>query len=127
MEASTLTAMLLALPALVLGGLAGAWFVSRSAQRRIDDAQALAASQIDAARAAPEEKVRGLEAQLAELRRQQAQALETARELTQADNEKAVRWLSNGAQPSERVEKILKISGAWDEFETAKTQAKSGS
>ncbi|MDQ1303139.1 MAG: recombination protein RmuC, partial [Pseudomonadota bacterium] len=91
MEASLLTAILLALSALVLGGLAGAWFVSRSATRRLDDVQALAASQIDAARAAPEEKVRGLEAQLAELRSQQAQALETARELIQADNEKAVR------------------------------------
>jgi DNA recombination protein RmuC len=91
MEASTLTAILLALPALLLGGLAGAWFVSRAAQRRLDDAQALAASQIDAARAAPEEKVRSLETQLADLRSQQAQALETARELTQADNEKAVR------------------------------------
>ena len=32
------------------------------------------------------------------------------------ENEKAVRWLSEGAQPSERVEKLLKISGAWDEF-----------
>ena len=32
------------------------------------------------------------------------------------DNEKAVGWLRNGAQPTERVEKLLKISGAWDEF-----------
>ncbi len=32
------------------------------------------------------------------------------------ENEKALRWLSEGAQPSERVEKLLKISGAWDEF-----------
>ena len=32
------------------------------------------------------------------------------------DNDKAVKWLRNGAQPSERVEKLLKISGAWDEF-----------
>ncbi|HTO00151.1 MAG TPA: 30S ribosomal protein S16 [Microthrixaceae bacterium] len=36
------------------------------------------------------------------------------------DNEKAVEWLSKGAQPSERVEKLLKISGAWDEFQAAK-------
>ena len=91
MDASTLTALLLALPALVLGGLAGAWLVSRSAKRRLDDAQALAASQAEAARAGPEEKARGLEAQLAELRSQQAHALETARELRQADGEKAVR------------------------------------
>jgi small subunit ribosomal protein S16 len=32
------------------------------------------------------------------------------------DNEKAVHWLREGAQPSERVEKLLKISGAWSEF-----------
>ncbi|MCC6438365.1 MAG: 30S ribosomal protein S16 [Acidimicrobiales bacterium] len=32
------------------------------------------------------------------------------------DNEKAVRWLRNGAQPTETVEKLLKISGAWEEF-----------
>lgn len=30
------------------------------------------------------------------------------------DNERAVYWLSVGAQPTERVEKILKISGAWE-------------
>ncbi|MEE2769021.1 MAG: 30S ribosomal protein S16 [Actinomycetota bacterium] len=34
----------------------------------------------------------------------------------QIENEKAVRWLSEGALPSDRVEKLLKISGAWDEF-----------
>ena len=32
------------------------------------------------------------------------------------DNEKAVHWLRHGAQPTERVEKLLKISGAWAEF-----------
>ena len=32
------------------------------------------------------------------------------------DNEKALKWLRNGAKPSERVEKLLKISGAWTEF-----------
>ena len=36
------------------------------------------------------------------------------------DNEKAVKWLADGAQPTERVEKLLKISGAWDEFQAAK-------
>ena len=36
------------------------------------------------------------------------------------DNEKAVAWLQNGAQPSERVAKLLQISGAMDEFEAAK-------
>jgi len=32
------------------------------------------------------------------------------------DNEKALAWLRKGAQPTERVEKLLKLSGAWDEF-----------
>ena len=32
------------------------------------------------------------------------------------DNERAVHWLQNGAQPSETVEKLLKISGAWADF-----------
>jgi small subunit ribosomal protein S16 len=32
------------------------------------------------------------------------------------DNAKAVRWLSDGAQPTETVQKLLEISGAWDEF-----------
>lgn len=34
------------------------------------------------------------------------------------DNAKAVRWLRNGAQPTERVVKLLKVSGAWDAFES---------
>ena len=32
------------------------------------------------------------------------------------DNDKAVKWLSQGAQPTETVQKLLKITGAWDEF-----------
>ena len=32
------------------------------------------------------------------------------------DNDKAVAWLNKGAQPTERVEKLLKISGAWESF-----------
>jgi len=38
------------------------------------------------------------------------------------DNEKAVDWLKKGAQPSERVQKLLVISGAWEEFESAKAK-----
>ena len=34
------------------------------------------------------------------------------------DNEKAVAWLRKGAQPTDRVESLLKISGAWDEFKS---------
>lgn len=36
------------------------------------------------------------------------------------DNEKAIAWLSEGALPTERVEKLLKISGAWDEYQASK-------
>jgi small subunit ribosomal protein S16 len=36
------------------------------------------------------------------------------------DNDKAVAWLRNGAQPTERVAKILKASGALDAFEASK-------
>ncbi len=32
------------------------------------------------------------------------------------DNAKAVKWLSQGAQPTERVQRLLRDSGAWDEF-----------
>jgi len=30
------------------------------------------------------------------------------------NNDRAVYWLGEGAQPTERVEKLLKISGAWE-------------
>ncbi|MEN9643353.1 MAG: ribosomal protein [Actinomycetota bacterium] len=36
------------------------------------------------------------------------------------DNEKAVKWLLDGAQPTERVKKLLEISGAWAEFGAAR-------
>ena len=32
------------------------------------------------------------------------------------DNDKALKWLRQGAQPTERVQKLLEISGAWTEF-----------
>ena len=32
------------------------------------------------------------------------------------DNEKALKWLRQGAQPTDRVQTLLKLSGAWDEF-----------
>ncbi len=38
------------------------------------------------------------------------------------DNEKAVKWLTNGAQPTERVERLLKTSGAWDEFTASRAK-----
>lgn len=32
------------------------------------------------------------------------------------DNERALYWLRNGAQPSDQVRQILRISGAWSSF-----------
>ncbi len=32
------------------------------------------------------------------------------------NNERAVHWLSVGAKPTEQVQKLLRISGAWEEF-----------
>ena len=37
------------------------------------------------------------------------------------NNEKAVKWLMDGAQPTERVKKLLEISGAWGEFAAARS------
>jgi small subunit ribosomal protein S16 len=42
--------------------------------------------------------------------------------LIKIDNDRALHWLKNGAQPTERVEKLLKISGAWDVFQSTKTK-----
>jgi len=38
----------------------------------------------------------------------------------QIDEDKAVKYLSNGAQPTDRVKKLLTQSGAWAAFESAK-------
>ena len=43
--------------------------------------------------------------------------------VVEIDTEKALKWLRNGAQPSERVEKLLKISGVWSEFTGEKPPA----
>ena len=34
------------------------------------------------------------------------------------DNDKAVDWLRRGAQPTERVQKLLEISGAWSQYQS---------
>jgi small subunit ribosomal protein S16 len=34
------------------------------------------------------------------------------------DNDKAVEWLKKGAQPTERVAKLLEVTGAWEQFKT---------
>lgn len=38
------------------------------------------------------------------------------------DNDKAVEWLMKGAQPTERVKKLLEISGAWAQFSAARAK-----
>src|SRR5271170_346287 len=43
------------------------------------------------------------------------------------DNEKAVKWLSQGAQPTDRVERLLKASGAWEEFTSERSGARAAS
>ncbi len=36
--------------------------------------------------------------------------------LIEIDNERALAWLRNGAQPTDRARKLLEISGAWTRF-----------
>ena len=40
--------------------------------------------------------------------------------LIEINNERAVEWLQQGAQPTERAQKLLEISGAWTEFKVAR-------
>ena len=42
----------------------------------------------------------------------------------QVDNERAVHWLRNGALPTAAVEKLLRISGAWEEFKPGDAPAR---
>lgn len=36
------------------------------------------------------------------------------------DGEKALAWLRKGAQPTEQVQKLLAVTGVWDQFESEK-------
>jgi small subunit ribosomal protein S16 len=40
--------------------------------------------------------------------------------LIEIDEEKALEWLRKGAQPSEPVQNLLRKTGIWEKFETAK-------
>ncbi len=40
--------------------------------------------------------------------------------LIEIDNARAVDWLQKGAQPTERAQKLLEISGAWTDFRVAR-------
>src|SRR5213593_149519 len=44
--------------------------------------------------------------------------------LIEIDADRALHWLSNGAQPTEQVENLLKKQGIWERFEATKTRAK---
>ena len=37
------------------------------------------------------------------------------------DNDRAVDWLARGARPTERVQKLLQISGAWKAYTASRT------
>ena len=39
------------------------------------------------------------------------------------DNDKALKWLAQGAKPTETVQKLLVISGAWEAHRSAATAA----
>ena len=40
--------------------------------------------------------------------------------LIEIDNDKAVTWLNDGAQPTEAARKLLEISGAWSQFKISR-------
>jgi len=40
--------------------------------------------------------------------------------IVEIDNDRALDWLSKGAQPTERAQKLLEISGAWTRFRVSK-------
>ncbi len=40
--------------------------------------------------------------------------------LIEIDNDKALAWLSKGAQPTDRAKKLLEISGAWTQYRIAR-------
>ena len=40
------------------------------------------------------------------------------------NNERALHWLRNGALPTSAVEKLLRISGAWEEFKPGEAPAR---
>lgn len=40
------------------------------------------------------------------------------------DNDKAIAWLNKGAQPTDRVQALLKETGAWEQFMAGKTKTK---
>ena len=46
--------------------------------------------------------------------------------MVKIDNDKAVGWLRQGAQPTEQARKLLEISGAWAQYKGEAAPAASG-
>ncbi len=42
------------------------------------------------------------------------------------DDDKALAWLTKGARPTETVEKLLRITGTWERFESQRSGAGAG-
>lgn len=43
------------------------------------------------------------------------------------DDDKVLAWLAKGAKPTDRVEKLLRVSGTWDLFTQQGSEAATGS
>jgi small subunit ribosomal protein S16 len=41
------------------------------------------------------------------------------------DEERALHWLSQGAQPTEQVKNLLRITGVWERFDASRPQGRS--
>jgi small subunit ribosomal protein S16 len=42
--------------------------------------------------------------------------------LVEIDGDRALHWLSRGAQPTDQVQTLLKIAGVWEQFRTEKRE-----
>jgi small subunit ribosomal protein S16 len=47
--------------------------------------------------------------------------------LIEIDEERALYWLSRGAQPTEQVTALLRVRGIWEKFQAARTAGKGSS
>src|SRR3989441_6293094 len=45
--------------------------------------------------------------------------------LIEIDEDRALYWLSKGAQPTEQVQNLLKVRGIWERFESARPSPRS--
>jgi small subunit ribosomal protein S16 len=46
--------------------------------------------------------------------------------LVQIDEDRALYWLSQGAQPTEQVQNLLKVQGIWERFESGRKSKPEG-